>query len=199
MSNKILTAVITIGTSQDLGHKCIYFIKVPLSSLIPRQISETFTIRIVNMKYYSYWCKCESFDIKNISNTIFTHYSIIRSVDSMPMSEVTPFTIPCIHPSHHAYPKVMVMVMITNEKFKFLLVHVNFYSWHQAISNFEFESQDQGNQHGQRASSHSLPGTQLICFLFISYQSHQQFLRYSYLKNCPWKMRGQSHDLNYGQ
>ena len=47
--------------------------------------------------------------------------------------------------------------------------------------------QGHGHGYGQRPRSHNQPITQLICFLFVSHQSDQQFLRYSYFKSLPWK------------
>ena len=55
--------------------------------------------------------------------------------------------------------------------------------------------QGQGHGCGQRARSCSQPSFLLICFLFISHQSGQQFLRYSYFEIWPWNIQGQSHEL----
>ena len=53
--------------------------------------------------------------------------------------------------------------------------------------------QGQGHGCGQRAMSYSWPSTLLILFLFISHQSDQQFLRYSYFEIWPWNIQGQGH------
>ena len=44
------------------------------------------------------------------------------------------------------------------------------------------------------ARSHSGPSILLICFLFISHQSDQQFLRYTYFKIWLWNIQGQGHE-----
>ena len=54
----------------------------------------------------------------------------------------------------------------------------------------------QGQVHrcGQRARSSSQPSITLTHFLFISHQSDQQFLRYSYFEIWPWNIQGQGHE-----
>ena len=54
--------------------------------------------------------------------------------------------------------------------------------------------QGQGHGCGQRAKSYSQPSILLICFHFISHQSDQQFLRYSYFEIWPWNIQGQGHE-----
>ena len=54
--------------------------------------------------------------------------------------------------------------------------------------------QGQGHGCGQRARSYNQPSILLICFLFISHQSIQQFLRYSYFEIWPWNIQGQGHE-----
>ena len=54
--------------------------------------------------------------------------------------------------------------------------------------------QGQGNGCGQRERSYSRPSILLICFLFISHQLDQQFLRYSYFEIWPWNIQGQGHE-----
>ena len=58
----------------------------------------------------------------------------------------------------------------------------------------QFQLQGQGHGCGQRARSynrHSIISTHLI---FISHESHQQFLRWSYFKILPWNIQGQGHE-----
>ena len=45
-----------------------------------------------------------------------------------------------------------------------------------------------------RSRSHSRPSILLIRFLFISHQSDQQFLRYSYFEIWPWNIHGPGHE-----
>ena len=54
----------------------------------------------------------------------------------------------------------------------------------------------QGHGHGcgQRARSYSWPSILLISFLFISHQSDQKFLSYSYFEIWPWNIQGQGHE-----
>ena len=54
----------------------------------------------------------------------------------------------------------------------------------------------QGQGHGcdQMAKSYNQPSILLICFIFISHQSDQQFLRYSYFERCPWNIQCQGHE-----
>ena len=54
--------------------------------------------------------------------------------------------------------------------------------------------QGQGHGCGQRARSHSRLNIILAHFLFISHQSDQQFLRYSYFEIWPWNIQGQGHE-----
>ena len=51
--------------------------------------------------------------------------------------------------------------------------------------------QGQGHGCGQRARSYNQPSIILTHFLFISHQSDQQFLRYSYFEIWPWNIQGQ--------
>ena len=84
-----------------------------------------------------------------------------------PTTEVISVTTRFIRPPHRSHPKFTFMV--TNDRPAFLSFHVNqpSHSWHKAIS---------------RAGSHSLPRIKLVCFLLVSHQSGQQFLRYRYSK-----------------
>ena len=55
--------------------------------------------------------------------------------------------------------------------------------------------QGQGHACGQRARWYRWPSILLIRFLFISHQSEQQFLRYSYFEIWPWNIQDQGHGL----
>ena len=61
------------------------------------------------------------------------------------------------------------------------------HSWDKAIS--DLETQRSRSRVGRRARSSIL----LIRFHFISHQSDQQFLRYSYFEILPWNIQGQGH------
>ena len=94
-----------------------------------------------------------------------------------------------------AHPTMVTLVDITAKdgwltSFSF---HVNrtSHSWDKAISDSD---QGQGHGCGQRAKSYSQPSILLICFPFISHQSDQQFLRYSYFEIWPWNTQGQGHE-----
>ena len=54
----------------------------------------------------------------------------------------------------------------------------------------------QGQSYGcdQRAKSYCQPSILLIYFLFISHQSDQQSLGYSYFEIWPWNIQGQGHE-----
>ena len=54
--------------------------------------------------------------------------------------------------------------------------------------------QGQGHGCGQKARSYNRPSIILTYFLFISHQSDQQFLRWSYFEIRPWNIRGQGHE-----
>ena len=54
--------------------------------------------------------------------------------------------------------------------------------------------QGQGYGCGQSAKSYSQPSILSFRFLFISHQSDQQFVRYSYFEIWPWNIQGQGHE-----
>ena len=58
----------------------------------------------------------------------------------------------------------------------------------------KFQLQGQGHGCGQRARSYNRPSIILTHFIFISHQSHQQFLRKSYFEIWPWNIQGQGHE-----
>ena len=85
-----------------------------------------------------------------------------------------------------AHPTIVTLVniMVMNGWLTSFSFHVNrtSHSWDKALSNSDLKLQGQGHECGQRARSYAQPSVLLIRFLFISYQSDQQFLRYSYFK-----------------
>ena len=58
----------------------------------------------------------------------------------------------------------------------------------------KFQLQGQGHGCGQRARSYNGPSIILTHLVFISHQSDQQFLRYSYFEIWPWNIQGQGHE-----
>ena len=98
--------------------------------------------------------------------------------------------------STHPTMVTLVDVMLMNGWLASLSFHVNrsSHSWDKAISNSDVETPRSRSWGGQRSRSYSQPSILLICFLFISHQSDQQFLRYSYFEIRPWNIQGQSHE-----
>ena len=63
------------------------------------------------------------------------------------------------------------------------------------LQTLTLKLQSQGHGCDQRANHIvSQPSILLTRFLFISHQSDQQFLRYSYFEIWPWNIQGQSHE-----
>ena len=89
-------------------------------------------------------------------------------VDGMPTSEVTPVTIWYIRPPHHGHTSQYYALTLT--------------------------LQGQGHWCGLWARSYSRPSIILTHFLFISHQSDQQLLRYSYFEIWTWNIQGQGHE-----
>ena len=58
----------------------------------------------------------------------------------------------------------------------------------------KFQLQGQGHGYGQRARSYNRPSIILTHLVFISHQSDQQFLRWSYFEIWPWNIQGQGHE-----
>ena len=75
-------------------------------------------------------------------------------------------------------------------------LHVNqpSHSWDKAISNSDLETPRSRSLVWSKGKLYNWFSIQLICFLFISHQSDQQFLRYSYFEMWPWNIRGQGHE-----
>ena len=89
------------------------------------------------------------------------------------------------HPTMVTQVNIMVNGWITSFSF-----HINrpSHSRNKTLSDSDFE------RCGQRARSYSQPSIPLIRFLFISHQSDQQFLRYSYFEIWPCNIQGQGHE-----
>ena len=83
------------------------------------------------------------------------------------------------HPPHHVYAKGPVMVLIDHHHFRSVVID-HFIPEIRLFQTLTLKIQCHG--YGQTTKACSLSGIQLICFLFISHQWNQQFLRCSYLK-----------------
>ena len=120
-------------------------------------------------------------------------YFSTRYVNGTPTSEVTPVTIWYIRPPHHGYTSQYH----GHER----MTHILFVpcqsavqSWIKLIQTLTLKLQGQGHGCGQKARAYSRPSIILTNFLFISHQSDQQFLRYSYFEIWPWNIQGQGHE-----
>ena len=69
-----------------------------------------------------------------------------------------------------------------------------FPSWDKAISDSDLETPKSRSWMWSKGKSYSQPSILLTRFLFISHQSDQQFLRYSYFEIWPWYTQGQGHE-----
>ena len=111
----------------------------------------------------------------------------------MPTSEVTPASIWYIRPPNHGHSS-----QYHGHKWMSHILFVSCQSavpfLRKAISDSDFETPKSRSGCGQRAKSYNHPCILLICFLFISHQSDQQFLKYSYFKIWPWNIQGQGHE-----
>ena len=98
--------------------------------------------------------------------------------------------------SAHPTMVTLVNIMVMNGWLTSFSFQVNWqsHSWDKVISDPDPKIQGQGYGCGQRARSYSGPNILLICILFISHQSDQQFLRYSYFEIWPWNIQGQGHE-----
>ena len=63
------------------------------------------------------------------------------------------------------------------------------FGWDTTNSKFDLENQCQGHGQGQTRWSHLRPRVQLICLLFVSWQSDHFWLRYSKFHIWPWKFK----------
>ena len=93
------------------------------------------------------------------------------------------------------YPTMVTLVniMVMNGRLRSFAFHVNRppHSWDKAISDLKL--QGQGHGCGQRARSYNQPII-ILTHLFISHQSDQQFLKYSYFEIWPWNLQSQGHE-----
>ena len=105
----------------------------------------------------------------------------LRCVLGTVTSKVTLFTIPYIHPLHHGNPKGHPFC---SKSIGPPILEIRLFQ------NFTLKIQGQGHGYSQRARSHSRISIQMICSIFISYQSDQQFQIKSYLKIWLWKIQG---------
>ena len=90
----------------------------------------------------------------------------------------------------------LVNIMVMNGWLTSFSFHVNrpSHSWNRLFQTQTLKLQGLGHGCGQRAKSYSQPSILLIRFPFISHQSDQQFLRYSYFNIWPWNIQGQGHE-----
>ena len=96
-----------------------------------------------------------------------------------------------------AHPTMVTLtnIMVRNGWLTSFSFHVNqpSHSWVKTISDSDLETLRSRSWVWSKARWYSQPSILLICFLFISHQSHQQFLRYSYFEIWPWNIQGQGH------
>ena len=90
----------------------------------------------------------------------------------------------------------LINIMVMNGWLTSFLFHVNrtFHSWDKAISDSDLETPKSRSWMWSKGKSYSEPSILLTRFLFISHQSDQQFLRYSYFEIWPWNIQGQGHE-----
>ena len=107
-----------------------------------------------------------------------------RCVDDMPTSEVTSVTIPFIHPPHHGYTKVTVMVI--NDRLTSLSLHVNRPSdfWDKSMSNIALEKSRPRPCLWSNVRVTHLSQYPIDLLAYTSHQSDQQFLTWSYFKRA---------------
>ena len=114
-------------------------------------------------------------------------------MDGTPTPEVTPVIIWYIR-----LPTMVTLVniMVMKEWLTSFSFHVNRPPIRQIklFQTLTLKLQGQGHECDQRARSYSRPSIILTHFLFISHQSDQQFLRYSYFEMWPWNIQGQGHE-----
>ena len=90
----------------------------------------------------------------------------------------------------------LINIMVMNGWLTSFLFHVNrtFHSWDTAISDSDLETPKSRSWMWSKGKSYSQPSILLTRFLFISHQSDQQFLRYSYFEIWSWNIQGQGHE-----
>ena len=99
--------------------------------------------------------------------------------------------------SAHPTMVTLVNIMVMNGWLTSFSFHVHrpLHSWDIAISNSDLETPRSRSWVWSR--SNVIQSAQYhinFHFLFISHQSDQQFLRYSYFDIWPWNIQGQGHE-----
>ena len=96
--------------------------------------------------------------------------------------------------STHTTMVTLVNIMVMNGWLASFSFHVNrlSHSWDKDISEYDHETTGLRSWMWSKARSYSRPRILLTRFLFISDQSDQQFLRYSYFDIWPWNIQGHS-------
>ena len=91
----------------------------------------------------------------------------------------------------------LVNIMVMNGLLKSFSFHVNRppQAEIKLFRTLTLKVQGQSHGCGQRARSYCRPSIILTHFVFISHQSDQHFLRYSYFEIWPWNIQGQGHEL----
>ena len=97
--------------------------------------------------------------------------------------------------SAHPTMITLVNIMVMNGWLTFFSFHVNrpSHSWDKAIWEFDLET-PRSRSWVLGKVGQSWTRILLICLLFSSHQSDQQFLRYSYFEIWPWNIQGQGHE-----
>ena len=112
------------------------------------------------------------------------------------MSEVTSITICHSGTSaHHTMVKV-VNIMVKNGWLTSFSFHVNWlsHSWDKAISDSDLETLRSRSRVWSKGKVTQLAQYPINLLLFISHQSDQQSLRYTYFEIWPWNIQGQGHE-----
>ena len=97
-----------------------------------------------------------------------------------------------------AHPTMVTLVNITvlNGWLTSFSFHVNQppHCWDKAISDSDLETPRSRSWVWSKGKVYSRPRIILTHYLFISIQSDQRFLRYSYFEIWPWNIQGQGHE-----
>ena len=98
--------------------------------------------------------------------------------------------------SAHPTMVTLINIMIMNRWLTPFSFHVNRppHFCDKAITDTDLEAPRSRSWVWSGARSYSPPSIILTHFLFISHQSDQQFLRYSYFEIWPWNIQGQGHE-----
>ena len=118
---------------------------------------------------------------------------LTRCVDGTPMSEVTPsLSSTSTHPTIVKQRSRSWWWTIDSYPFRSMSICPPI-SEVRLFQTLTLKKQGQGHGWSQKERPHRWPSIQLICFLFVSNQSDQKFLTWSYFKIWPWKIQGQGH------